>query len=454
MTENNKAAEIAPHKTLGFWSIWALGVGAVIGDGIFLLMGQGIAAAGPGAIFAYMIAGVFQLFLMIGLSELAVGMPNAGAMSKWVDRMLGPWWGFLAGVTFAIGWVIAGGSVGLAMGRITMWFFPQLQGDLWPIIFAVSFITLFAVLNIAGTDFAAKTQLYLVLVLTVVMASFAIIGLKDVRLENFQPMFPHGLEGFWAAIPLGTYAYLGAVTLTTAGGECKNPRDLPRALIWSSLTFLVLYTFAQFVLQGIIPWDQFTMENSPFTDAAGVVFGFAGAFIMNVTAWIAAATSILMGTLFAASRIFFAQAREGYLPAFFGYLHPKTKTPVNAIIFVWACSIGLVILGSVNPDLLYVELSTQLVLAWMVSWTLSLIAAILYRRNFSDEVSRLSWKQPLYPLFPTLGFIGIAIVCYGTFVGSSMTLVRGFVWMASLYVLFRLFYQSGKRRQHQSTLSS
>ncbi|WP_174733311.1 APC family permease [Mesobacillus harenae] len=430
---------LEPQRKLGYWHIWALGVGAVIGDGIFLLMGQGIAIAGPGAILAYGVAGLSQLFLMVALAELAVGMPSAGAMSLWVERFMGRWWGFLAGFTFAAGWVIAGGSVGLALGSITMWFFPGLEGDFWPVLFAVIFISIFALLNILGAEITAKTQLLLVVIMTLVMALFSIIGFKDIDFNNFTPFLPHGIDGFWAAVPLGTYAYLGAVTLATAGGEVKNPKDLPKALIWSSVTFLILYSAAQIVLQGLIPWDQITMDSSPFTEAAGIIFGIAGAYVMNMTAWIAAATCILMGTLYAASRILYAQARSGYLPAFLGYIHPKTGTPVYGIITVWAISVGLVILGSVNPDFLYVELSTQLVLAWLVSWTLALIAGILYRKNNLQEVLSLPWNQPLYPLFPILGLIGIGIVFYGTFVGSPMTLVRGAIWMIGLYVLFRIF---------------
>jgi len=435
----NKGLELSPQRKMGYWEIWALGVGAVIGDGIFLLMGQGIATAGPGAILAYLVAGMSQLFLMVALGELAVGMPNAGAMSLWVERFLGKWWGFLAGFTFAAGWVIAGGSVGLALGKITMWFFPQLEDSVWSLWFAIFFLTVFAVLNIVGTQIAARTQLFLVLIMTMVMVLFSLLGLKDVDPAHFTPFLPHGMEGFWAAIPLGTYAYLGAVTLATAGGECRDPKDLPKALVWSSITFLILYTMAQAVLQGLIPWDQITMDSSPFTAASENVFGMAGAFIMNMTAWIAAATCILMGTLYSASRIFYAQARRGLLPAFLGYIHPKTGTPVYGIAAVWACSVAFVILGSIQPDLLYVELSTQLVLAWMVSWTLALIAAVLYRKHAKQEVALLPWKQPLYPLFPLLGFGGIGIVCYGTFVGSPMTLVRGAIWMGLLYLLFRYF---------------
>ena len=443
MSKSNKPVlqDSLPAGKLGFWSIWAIGVGAVIGDGIFLLMGEGIALAGSSAILAYIIAGLSQLFLMVALAELAVGMPNAGAMSVWVKRFMGSSWGFLSGFLFAIGWVIVGGSVSLALGTITQWFFPSLSGDFWQIFFALLFITVFALLNIFGTSLAANTQLIMVIALTVIMLLFAVIGLKEIDFSNYSPFMPSGTEGFWAAIPLGTYAYLGAVTLATSGSELKDRRDLPKALIWSSITFIVLYSLAQFTLIGILPWEQISIDASPFTLAAEQVFGFAGAFIVNLAAWIAAATCILMGTLYAASQIFYSQARDGYLPKFFGKVHPKTKTPVNSIIVIWAVSVLLILIGSVNPDFVYVELSNQLVLAWLVSWGLALIAGILYRKREPEEIKSLPWKQPLYPLFPILAFIGIIIVFTGSFIGSPMTVVRGVIGMAIIYILFKIFYK-------------
>lgn len=438
--------DLQPKRTLKFWHIWALGVGAVVGDGIFLLMGQGIAIAGPSSIISYGIAGLSQLFLILALVEMAVAMPNAGAMSHWVERILGKSWGFIAGMTFAIGWIIAGGSVGLALGKITMWYFPALTSEWWPMIFAIVFITLFAAMNMAGTMLAARVQLWLVLGLVGVMLIFASIGLKDVDLSNFTPMMPYGFEGFFGAIPLGTYAYLGALTLVTAGAEAINPeRDLPRGLIWSSLTFIIIYSFAHFVLQGIIPWQNVTIDSSPFTVAAGQVFGVAGAFIMNTAAWVAAATTILMGTIYATSRIFYSQAREGMLPKFLGSIHPKTYTPVNAILVIWAATVLLIVIGQFNPDLIYIELSNQLVIAWLFSWGITLVASVLYRLRFKEEVAQLSWRQPLFPLFPILGFIGIVVVLYGSFVHDIGTLIRGAIWLTALFVLFKVFNKSAFR---------
>lgn len=432
-----------PTRTLGFWALWALGVGAVVGDGIFLLLGQGIEKAGPSAAVAFLVAGLFQMCLMVALGELAVGMPTAGAMSDWVGRLLGGWWGFLAGFAFALGWVFAGGAVGIAIGQITCWFvFPPPPGvappppdPMWTAVFAIGFLTVFAVLNYLGTEVAAKTQLVLVLVLVGLMVVFAVAGAFWVEGANYRPFMPNGWSGFWAAVPLGTYAYLGAITLATAGGECRDRRDLPRALVWSSVTFLILYTVAQVVVEGLVPWQEVQAGTSPFTTAADRVFGRWGGWVLNAAGWLAAATTLMMGTIYATSRIFYAQARAGQMPRALGHLHPRRGTPTVGIAVVWAVSVGLVVLGTQDPNHYYEFFGLQLVFAWMVSWLLALVAAVVYRRRHAEEVRALPWRQPLYPLFPVAGLIGIAIVTYYTVESAPTTLWVGAVWIgvAGLY---------------------
>jgi amino acid transporter len=432
------SAHPALDRRLGFWGLWALGVGAVVDDGIFVLLGQGIQTAGPGAVPAFLVAGLFQLFLMVALGELAVGMPDAGAMSAWVGRLAGDWWGILAGFAFALGWVFAGGSVGLAIGKLTCWFFVPEPTPFWIATFAVGFLTLFAACNVLGVELAVRTQLLLVVLLVGLMTVFALGGVGSVRADHFAPMLPHGWGGFWLAVPLGTYAYLGAVTLTTAGGECREPRDLPRALIWASVTFLLLYTAAQVVLQGVVRWDEVTGDVPPFTLAAERVFGPSGAWVMTLGAWLAAATTLLMGTIYAPSRIWYSQARAGYLPPALGRVHPRTRAPVAGIALVWAASVGLVLWGVRDFDYYYGAFSLQLVFAWMVSWGLALLAAVLYRRRFPDEVRGLPWRQPLYPVFPALGLVGIAVVTWFTFEAEPLTPVIGVGWVAALAAYYRV----------------
>jgi amino acid transporter len=443
-TESPAAPAVAvPLRKLGFWSIWALGVGSVVGDGIFLLLGQGIEKAGPSAALAFLLAGVFQMLLMVALGEVAVGMPTSGAMSDWAQRLLGDWWGFLAGFAFALGWAVAGGSVGIAIGQITCWFFFGAPDPLWTAIFAVTFLTLFALLNVLGVEIAAKTQLVLVFVLTGLMVTFAVAGAGWVEPRNYEPFLPHGWTGFWLAVPLGTYAYLGAITLATAGGECKNPRDLPRALVWSSVTFLFVYTTAQVVVEGIVPAAEVTTGVSPFTVAADRVFGRAGGWVLNLAAWLAASTTLLMGTIYATSRILYAQARAGLLPRPLGYLHPRRGTPVVGIGVVWLISVVLVLIGMRDPSYYYEFYGLQLVFAWMVSWGLALAASVVYRRRHADEVRALPWHQPLYPLFPLAGLVGIGVVLYATVDSAPTTLAIGAGWIAVAGV----YYTLGPRRR-------
>src|SRR5262245_44217118 len=188
------------HRKLGFWGLWALGVGAVVGDGIFVLLGQGIQTAGPSAFLAFLVAGLFQLFLMIALGELAVGMPSAGAMSVWVARTAGNGWGLLAGFAFALGRVFAGGAVGLAIGRLSCRFiFPEAT----PVriaMFGVGFLTVFALCNVIGVELAIRTQLVLVILLVGLMVAFAVAGVGSIRAENFTPFLPHGWTGFGLAV--------------------------------------------------------------------------------------------------------------------------------------------------------------------------------------------------------------------------------------------------------------
>lgn len=430
--------EVEPLRNMGFWVIWAAGVGAVIGDGIFLLLGQGIQVAGPSAAIAFLVAGLIQMSMMIGLGEMAVAMPAAGAMTVWVERFMGKWWGFFAGFAYAFGWVITGGSIGLAIGRFTCWFFPSLDVETWTIIFAIFWLTVLAVMNIVGTAIAAKAQLALVLILVGIMALFGILGMTHIDPANYKPFMPFGFAGFAAALPLGTYAYMGAITIATTGSECKKPKDLGKAIVWSGITFLVIYTIDQLVVEGIIPWQQVGMEASPFTTAAESIFGYYGGLILNIAAWIAAFTSLLMGTFYSASRIFYQSAIEGYMPKFFGYLHPKTRTPIWGIIAIYIFSVVACIIGIANPDFLYVTLSTQVVVAWILSWGLALVCGVMFKTKHKDEIEKAGWKQPLFPLFPVIGLGGCAYVLYLSFQGESglPTLIAAAVWIGLLAIYY------------------
>ena len=274
-------------------------------------------------------------------------------------------------------------------------------------------------MNILGTAIAGKGQLGLVLILMGIMVVFSIWGLiKGIDLDNFSPFFANGTSGFTSTIPIGAYAYMGAACICTAGSECKKPRDLGVALVWSSITFIVVYCMAMFVVLGTIDWQNAGIAVSPFTQAAEAIWGSLGGTILNIAAWIAAATCLIMGTVYTPSRIFYAMAKEGYFPKVFARINARTQTPVAGILIIWIIGIiGILAAYFVGASNFYVTLCNQAVIAWTISWGLAVIAGIMYRKEIGNENVRekVGWKQPLYPLIPILALAGCVYLLYLSF---------------------------------------
>jgi amino acid transporter len=442
---DGKIREVSLIREMGFWQIWAIGVGAVVGDGVFLYMAQGIEAAGPASIVGFFVAGVIQMLLMVSMGEISVGMPSAGAMSDWVQKYLGRFCGLLSGLTFSIGWVVLGGSISVALGRFS-WYWVQdvMSQETGTILFAAIFFSVFVLMNIAGTAIAGKGQLILVIILVGIMVIFGVGGIaRGVDMSNFVPFSPFGMDGISAVIPIATYAYMGACCLCTAGSECKNPRDLGKALVWSSVTFIVVYTLALFVVLGMVNWETVSTDVSPFTQAAEIMFGPIGGTIMNFAAWLAAATCLIMGTIYTPSRIFYSMAKEGYLPKFFAKLNVKTKTPVSGIIVIWIVGLlGIIAAYYVGAMEFYATLCNQAVIAWTISWGLAIIAGIMFRREMGVEriKKEVGWKQPLFPVIPIIALAGCAYVLYLSFYDVWQFI--GFAIWFAIYALYYLFIKN------------
>lgn len=444
------------QRKLGFRHIWALGVGAVVGDGIFLLMGEGAKITGPAVLIAYGIAGILLLFVMVSMGEMALGMPEAGAMWIWNKRLLGGLWGFLTGSLYAAGWIIAGGSVGLAIGTISSRFYNfGLSQDISIVIWGVALVSLFAIINLWGATLAANTQLIMVLGLMGMMLIFSIAGFTSPKLElsNFEPFMPKGFSSLFPAIALGTYAYMGGLTLTTAGSEVKDVKNLPQGLIWASLTVIIIYSLAMFAMLALISWERLNVSESPFVSAAQIAFGSSAAIIINAGAWLAAATCLLGGTLYSAPRLLYSMGQKGVLPQIVSKISAKRRVPKISIIIVWFISLCLILVGWRKPDIIYVYLSLLLVFCWSGTWLITLISAINYRRKYAEEIKNLSWKQPAFPLFPVLGLIGVGIIAYGTFKAAFTSLIIGISFFGLLVIYY--FIQGKKKMeiQHKNYLS-
>jgi amino acid transporter len=233
---------------------------------------------------------------------------------------------------------------------------------------------------------------------------------------------------------------MGACCLCTAGSECKDPKDLGKALVWSSVTFIVVYTLALFVVLGMVPWETVSTDVSPFTQAAEIMFGPIGGTILNFAAWLAAATCLIMGTIYTPSRIFYSMAKEGYFPKFFAKLHPRTKTPIAGIVVIWIVGIaGILAAYYVGAMEFYSTLCNQAVIAWTISWALAIVAGIMFRREMgADRIRKeVGWKQPFFPVIPIAALAGCVYVLYLSFYDAQQFI--GFLIWFAVYIVYYLF---------------
>ena len=435
-------------RALGFWSLWAIGVGAVVGDGVFLYSAAGVQIGGPSTTLAFVFAGLIQMAIMLSMCEISVGMPSAGGPTVWVTKYVGRYWGLLSGLAFSIGYMVLGGSVSIALGRIMAFWTPNWDLNFATIFWAVVLFTVFFVMNVFGVEFMGKGQLVLCIILIGIMAIFGIGGvIRGLNMEYFEPFMPYGIAGMTGVIPIATYAFMGASCICFAGEECKKPKDMARALLWSSITFIVVYTLAIVVLLGTVFYRDVTTDIGTFVTAGEIIFGPVGAQIINLAGVIAAGTCILTGCLYMPSRLMYSMSLRGYMPKFLGKLSPRTKVPVRGLVVCWVVGmLGILIAGITEIAgegydgvmQFYFFMCNQAVIAWVISWSFSIVAGMKFRLDYGKDriKNEIDWLQPAFPIIPVIAIAGCAYVLFLS-INRPMDIVGLAVWVG-IYTIYYL----------------
>ena len=319
-------------RSLGLADAVGIGFGAIVGAGIFVVTGVAAGIAGPALLVALLVAAVAATANALSSAQLAAEFPRSGGTYEYGYELLGPWPGFVAGWMFLASKIAAAGTVALGLAGYT--------GALWPGVppraIAVGAIVLFTALNYFGIRRSSRVNLAIVAISLAALMLFVVTGAGRVRAENFLPFAPGGWRGTMEAAAILFFAYTGYARIATLGEEVREPRStIPRAIVITIIGAVLLYVAVALVAVGTVGTEAMAATTAPL-HAAAVTFDGGWIAVAVAIGGVTAMLGVILSQLLGLSRMGFAMARRGDLPALLNHVHPKHGVPGRAVLVIGA----------------------------------------------------------------------------------------------------------------------
>lgn len=394
-------AESELGRELGLWEATAIGLGTMIGGGIFVLPSIAAEQAGPASAISFAIGGFVSLLTALSVSELATAMPTAGGAFYYIDHALGDFAGTVVGVIMWVGIVFAIGFYCIGFARYLTFFHGEL-----PVRLAAGLLAgALAFVNCCGASESGTLQEVIVYTLVGLILVFVVAGIPQVSAERLQPFNPEGISAVIATTGTVYVTFIGFQVIATAGGEIENPRrNLPLSMVISVVVPTLLYIAVMLVSTGVLPLEDLAGSPIPVADVARSIFGWIGGLLMTLGAVLATASSA-NASILSAGRISFSMGGEILTP-WLAAKHDGLATPVRALVVTAAASLALIGLG--------VGLATLAEVAgflYLVTYGLVHVALIHYHRT-GERTYQPAFEVSgrLYPLVPIVGIISSLFV--------------------------------------------
>jgi basic amino acid/polyamine antiporter, APA family len=353
-------------REIGLFGATALGIGAIIGSGIFIVTGIVAGVAGPAMVLSVIIAGIIAVFSALSIAELGAYLPAEGGTYIYAQKLLSPFAGFIAGWIWIFSNIFVGAAVSLGFAHYFVALFPQVPVKLIAGIICLVFI----IINYLGVQESVLLNNLLVSVKVLILLFFIGFGLGFFQPGNFTPFNPDGSVGILAGAALIFFAYTGFARVTLMAEEIKNPEKIIPLSIFLALGIsTVIYLLVSIVAVGLTGTPALAHSGSPLADAIAVA-GSPGAIVLVSAGAMVATASVLLTTIMGISRIVFAMARNQDLPPLLSTLHPRFSTPHHAIVITGAAMIAALLLADLE---LVVSIST---FAMLVFYLIANIAAV------------------------------------------------------------------------------
>jgi len=438
--EETGSKEIGLKRRLTSFDLVTMGIGAIIGTGIFVLTGVASARyAGPGSVLSFILAGIASALAALVYAELASTVPVAGSAYVYSYAGLGEIIAWIIGWDLILEYTVAAGAVSIGWSGYLVNLLqaaginlpaiitnpPSLGGIVnLPAIIIVGFI---AVILILGTRQSAIVNNIIVLIKLGVIILFIIVGSLHLNPELWVPFLPFGFQGVITGAAIVFFAYIGFDAVSTAAEEVQNPgRELPRGILGSLFVSSVLYILVALILTGLVSY-RFLDVPSPLSFAM-LKIGFPWiSGIISVGA-LTGLSSVILVSIFGQSRIFFAMARDGLLPFKFSRLHPKFQSPYVILILT---ALMVAFIGGFLPLGIVAELAN---IGTLTAFIMVSLGVIILRYKQPELVR--PFKTPLFPYLPLLSAI---ISFYLALHLPRITWIRFLSWLVIGMIIYFLY---------------
>ena len=425
--------ESGMRKTLGLPSIVAIGVGAIIGAGIFVLTGTAAARyAGPGVMLSFVLGGFVCALVGLCYAELAAMLPVAGSTYSYTYATLGEIFAWMIGWDLVLEYAMGAATVAVGWSGYAVSLLKDIGITIPPALTthvnlpAAAIVAVLTLLLLAGTKESARLNNIMVAIKLVVVVAFIAVGVFSVAPAHWHPLIPanagefghFGLSGVLRGSSVVFFAYIGFDAVSTAAQEARNPqRDMPAGILGSLGISTVLYIAVAAVLTGIVPYDQLNVPD-PIAKAVDVI-GLGWFSLMVKIGALTGLTTVILVLLFGQTRIFFTMAEDGLLPGLFAYVNPTLGTPVRSQIMIGV--VVAIVAAFVPIDILGEMVSIGTLCAFIL-----VCAAVLYLRR-SDPAAARPFRVPAVPWIPIAGILVCLLLMAGL---PGATWLRLLVWMA------------------------
>ena len=453
-----QASHSGLKRTLTAKSLVALGVGAIIGAGLFVRTAAASAeAAGPAVVISFVIAAIGCAFAGLCYAEFAAMIPIAGSAYTYAYTTMGEFAAWIIGWALILEYALGAATVAISWSEYLnklfggsipyQWCHSPMQTSDTGVqglfnIPALIIVLLLTLILIKGVQESATVNAIIVVIKVTIVIVFIAVGWHFISGANLHPFtipantpghedyFKHGWPGVLGGASIVFFAFIGFDAVSTAAQETKNPgRDMPKGILGSLALCTVLYILFGYVLTGVCNWKEFGMSGKEASVAYAVdhyMPGYNWLATAITVAILLGFSSVILVMLLGQSRVFFSMANDGLLPKLFSAVHPKFRTPykANIVLFFFVGAFAAFIPESLAGDLTTVGTLFAFVLVCL---------GVIIMRRLRPELHR-PFRTPLVPLVPILG----VIVCGGMIVSlDHRSQITAFCWMLlGLFVYF------------------